>query len=354
MKRASFSHVEHRANPSMKAGSRGFTIVELLIVVVVIAILAAITVVAYNGVSQRSKESASQSAVSQAAKKIQTFAITNNETFPSTLDQAGVTSSASTKFQYRVDTSATPQTFCVTAATSNVSYFINNTTSPKPTAGACPGHSSNGVTTVTNLAHDPAATTLNNSGNGRWANDRYAAFNSYELLTGMPDGPAGLTTAARLRITAASNVAIGFHLSGNTDQLSAPVSTAIPVGGSMIYTISAYARWTGTSGQTLYLITRFGNNAGDWVSNAWQFGQTAVTSGVWYRISAVVTAPVDATNLTLALRRGGTAFVPGDTLDGTGLMITEGSTLHNFGYGSSSGWTWSGGPNNSISSGPAL
>ena len=35
--------------------SRGFTIVELLIVIVVIAILAAITIVAYNGIQQRAK-----------------------------------------------------------------------------------------------------------------------------------------------------------------------------------------------------------------------------------------------------------------------------------------------------------
>jgi prepilin-type N-terminal cleavage/methylation domain-containing protein len=35
---------------------RGFTIVELLIVIVVIGILAAITIVAYNGVSQRSRD----------------------------------------------------------------------------------------------------------------------------------------------------------------------------------------------------------------------------------------------------------------------------------------------------------
>ena len=44
---------------------KGFTIVELLIVIVVIAILATITIVAYNGVSQRAKESATQNAVSQ-------------------------------------------------------------------------------------------------------------------------------------------------------------------------------------------------------------------------------------------------------------------------------------------------
>ncbi len=41
--------------------SRGFTIVELLIVIVVIGILAAITIVAFNGVQQRAKDSRMQS-----------------------------------------------------------------------------------------------------------------------------------------------------------------------------------------------------------------------------------------------------------------------------------------------------
>ncbi|MCB8045019.1 prepilin-type N-terminal cleavage/methylation domain-containing protein [Microbacterium oxydans] len=37
----------------VKDAQRGFTIVELMIVVVVIAILAAITIVAYNGIQKR-------------------------------------------------------------------------------------------------------------------------------------------------------------------------------------------------------------------------------------------------------------------------------------------------------------
>ena len=36
-----------------KVGKLGFTIVELLIVIVVIAVLAAVTVVAFNGIKQR-------------------------------------------------------------------------------------------------------------------------------------------------------------------------------------------------------------------------------------------------------------------------------------------------------------
>ncbi|RYF29318.1 MAG: prepilin-type N-terminal cleavage/methylation domain-containing protein [Chloroflexi bacterium] len=42
------------ATPSSKSG---FTIVELLIVIVVIGILAAITIVAFNGVQKRAQQS---------------------------------------------------------------------------------------------------------------------------------------------------------------------------------------------------------------------------------------------------------------------------------------------------------
>lgn len=48
----------------------GFTIVELLIVIVVIAILAAITIVAFNGIQQRAKTTAKVSTVQQAVKLI--------------------------------------------------------------------------------------------------------------------------------------------------------------------------------------------------------------------------------------------------------------------------------------------
>ncbi len=48
----------------------GFTIVELLIVIVVIAILAAVSVVAYRGIQDRANNSAVQSDINSFAKKI--------------------------------------------------------------------------------------------------------------------------------------------------------------------------------------------------------------------------------------------------------------------------------------------
>ena len=51
--------------------ARGFTIVELLIVIVVIAILAAITIVAYNGIQNRAKTSSGQAAANSLVKKFE-------------------------------------------------------------------------------------------------------------------------------------------------------------------------------------------------------------------------------------------------------------------------------------------
>jgi prepilin-type N-terminal cleavage/methylation domain-containing protein len=49
----------------------GFTIVELLIVIVVIAILATISIVAYTGIQNRAKTSAGNELASQVLKKFE-------------------------------------------------------------------------------------------------------------------------------------------------------------------------------------------------------------------------------------------------------------------------------------------
>lgn len=77
----------------MSKSKSGFTIVELLIVIVVIAILAAISIVTYNGIQARGKNSAALSAATTVAKKAEIY---NTETGNYPLGMSALTSAAST------------------------------------------------------------------------------------------------------------------------------------------------------------------------------------------------------------------------------------------------------------------
>lgn len=61
----------------MKKTTSGFTIVELLIVIVVIAILATISIVAYNGIQERAKNVKTVSVVTQWVKALQMYKADN-------------------------------------------------------------------------------------------------------------------------------------------------------------------------------------------------------------------------------------------------------------------------------------
>lgn len=126
---------------------KGFTIVELLIVIVIIAILAAITVVAYNGIQQQASRSVAQNATSQAAKKVMAYAVDNADAYPSTLTLVGINDSDSIKYQYNAHNEATPRSFCVTVTVKGFSYYQNSFDKTTPTTGACEGHVEGGSTT---------------------------------------------------------------------------------------------------------------------------------------------------------------------------------------------------------------
>jgi len=114
--------------------SRGFTIVELLIVVVVIAILAAITIVAYNGITANARDSALKADLNTAAKKAG-IAQAETGSYPST-KPAGL----SDTIQYSQTNGG--QGFCATAAKDGRAFHITQSGSIQE--GACSGHTAGG------------------------------------------------------------------------------------------------------------------------------------------------------------------------------------------------------------------
>ena len=63
-----------------RSKNRGFTIVKLLIVIVVIGILAAITIVAYNGIQERGKVARANSDLASLQKAIMLARVNQNKT----------------------------------------------------------------------------------------------------------------------------------------------------------------------------------------------------------------------------------------------------------------------------------
>lgn len=119
----------------MKKPQAGFTIVELLIVIVVIAILATISIVAYNGVQDRARASVMTSALTQAGKKMALWRVDNPDQYPTSLVALGVSDTDVLTYQYTYDTSM--QTYCIMATHANgVSYYISST-SGSVQSGTC-------------------------------------------------------------------------------------------------------------------------------------------------------------------------------------------------------------------------
>ncbi len=74
-----------------RLGSRGFTIVELLIVIVIIGILAALVIVSYNGIQSRARDTERIVKVKAMAKAIEQYYVDNGY-YPTIQDGNGIES----------------------------------------------------------------------------------------------------------------------------------------------------------------------------------------------------------------------------------------------------------------------
>lgn len=128
-----------------KINQNGFTIVELLIVIVVIGILAAITIVAYNGIQNRGKTAAGQSLANSVAKKAEAYNAVGSTGYPTTLanfnavTESVLDDSASVSFSATLLTGTTARDgktvrYVATSAGGNVYYWDYSKATPSETA----------------------------------------------------------------------------------------------------------------------------------------------------------------------------------------------------------------------------
>jgi prepilin-type N-terminal cleavage/methylation domain-containing protein len=319
----------------------GFTIVELLIVVVVIAILAAITIVAYNGIQNRAKISSIQAALTQASQKVQEYAVYNGDSYPAdqtSFDGLGIASKGVT-YQYSGNNNVTPHAYCITATMQGTSYYQNNTTAATPTLGACPGHGANGTVPITNLAKNPTGA----GGTTGW--ETASGMSGPLVITN--GGPEGQAAVYGTRSGTGSLYA-GYGSNGSVQY--------VPVQGGEVYTSSIYVRpTTAAASTTIGILVRFYDASGTQVDTNTAANYTSVTSNTWVRLNRTDTVPATAVKARVLAIGQTSTFADGDTMRVSKVMVTKGSTLYTYADGASPGWAWgSGGAFNDISSGPAL
>ncbi|MEI7918053.1 MAG: fibrobacter succinogenes major paralogous domain-containing protein [Candidatus Saccharibacteria bacterium] len=139
-----FTHASPRLR-RIKVASPAFTIVELLVVIVVIGILAAITIVSYTGISQKAIVATLQSDLGNASKTIKLYQVEQGQ-FPTSFDANNCPVPANARYCLKassgntfdrtayaasVNNSTNPQTFTLDVTNTNTTkYRITNNSAP--------------------------------------------------------------------------------------------------------------------------------------------------------------------------------------------------------------------------------
>src|SRR5665648_7688 len=122
--------------------THGFTIVELLVVIVVIGILAAITIVSYTGISSKATVASLVSDLDNASKQLKLYLVDNSK-YPDSIALVSgsycptpadtrycLKVSSGTAFTYTSNNSNNTKTFSLLATKGSTNYNITNDTQP--------------------------------------------------------------------------------------------------------------------------------------------------------------------------------------------------------------------------------
>lgn len=261
-----------------KQSQKGFTIVELLIVIVVIAILAAITIVAFNGINDRAIATSLQSDLNNATKTLKLYQV-DYGSYPTSIDPTTYcptpadtnyclkASSGNTFANYSANNGSSPQTFSLDAISANgTQYYASESSGASSssntfTMGSITGTARTG-STMTAGALTPGAATVSrqwqkgSAAGGPFTNIAGATATTYAV----PAGDIG----SYLRVVATGT---GSYSGSATSAATARITTLV--------TAIAAISGTPTVGQTLTAGAR--TPAAATVSYQWRSNGTAIS-----------------------------------------------------------------------------
>lgn len=258
----------------------GFTIVELLIVVVVISILAAITIVGYNGIQNRARISLIQSNLSNASKQMELASI-DSVSYPTAFPVAFKASDGLV-----MSLSENGSSYCINAeykASSSASLWYFDPSDGVSKEGTCPGAVIAGseIGANPNLIED---TTFQNVGlsNDQWgvAVGGAASF-AATSRAGVSTDPNPNRRVLQVVNSSAKPAASFVYLRG-------PANEAEIVSGAS-YTAGYYVRLA--SGTHNSSITHFAIMTGSATNSSIPYQGNAITpSASWQKVTRTVTA----------------------------------------------------------------
>lgn len=311
-----------------KQYTKGFTIVELIVIVIIIGILAALTIVAYNGVQDRAKNASLQSRIHQASSDLSSKFLLAGNTYAAPSDFSsitGLTSDANTTYTYVV--SSDQQNYCLSARNNKTGEsFAASNKAIAPASGQC----------ATNYVLNPSFETST----ANWT------VNNANMTT-QPDWAVSGTRA--MKITASTTAADSFARYGNKTDL-----VGLTPGQTYSITATSHLETPALSGtldsrSRQIRIFAWNGNTATALSNSTGMPNTSGSTAVQ---STSFTIPAGSTGVEIRFYNGGTNSAT-NSIYWDGVIITDGSRPVQFADGSSKGWFWDGDAHASRSIGPA-